>query len=95
MAVLGSAGRYSLSTSLEQSASMTAEPLSIWTVYQRPADYPSKFVARRWLASASLVATDDVLIDDTLIALRGRLPPGLVQMPRDPSDDPSIVETWL
>ena len=42
-----------------------------------------------------LVPTDDVLLDDTLDALRNRLPPGLVQMPRDPSDDPNIVESWL
>lgn len=74
---------------------MQAEPLSIWTVYDRPADYPTKFVARRWLATMQLVPTDDVLLDDTLDALRNRLPPGLVQMPRDPSDDPNIVESWL
>jgi hypothetical protein len=74
---------------------MSAEPLSIWTVYQRPADFPTKFVARRWLASEALVETDDVLLDDTLDALRNRLPPGLFQMPRAPSDDPSIIETWL
>lgn len=74
---------------------MPAEPLSIWTVYERRADYPTKFVARRWLATIQLVATDDVLLDDTLEALRNRLPPGLVQMPRDPSDDPTIVESWL
>lgn len=74
---------------------MSAEPLSIWTVYQRPADFPTKFVARRWLATGELVATDNVLLDDTLDALRNRLPPGLIQMPRDPSDDPTIVETWL
>ncbi len=47
------------------------------------------------MASEALVATDDLLQDDTLDALRSRLPPGLFQMPRAPSDDPTIIETWL
>ena len=66
--------------------------MNIWTVYYSPADYPGKFVARRWILD---MPTTDVLVDDTLPALRERLPPGLYRMNRNPQDDPVIIETWI
>lgn len=74
---------------------MTNNQLSIWAVYERPLDYPEKFVARRWVATPQPSATNDVLLADDLDSLRKLLPPGLEQMPRQQGDDPVIVESWI
>lgn len=74
---------------------MSSDPLSMWTVYGKPLDYPNHFVARRWLAGATVVATSDVLLAGDLASLRAKLPQGLHCLPAQPGDDPSIIETWF
>ena len=83
---------------------MTTTPkhaLSLWTVYERPRDYPDEFVARRFTVGPHLGGTcagptDDVLRAAHLAALRAQLlARGLVCIARHPEDDPCIVETWL
>lgn len=70
--------------------------LSIWTVYDKPADFPTMYVARRWeVVGPVLVATNEALFAYELERLRDQLPPGLIRLPRNPNDDPVIVETWL
>jgi hypothetical protein len=67
-------------------------PLSLWTIYDRPADYPDGFLARRFENDQP---SDDVLVG-TLEALRRYfLERGLVCVTADPEDDPVIVETWF
>ena len=66
--------------------------LSIWTVYDSPIDCPGRFVARKWLLDRP---TGEVLQDQTLDGLRGKLPKGLTHLDRAPQDDPKIVETWI
>jgi len=73
-----------------------SQTLSIWTVYERPQDYPDRCVARRWLATTPVPSpTDDVLLADDLAGLRQQMPAGLVRMPRHQDDDPVILETWM
>jgi hypothetical protein len=73
-----------------------AEALSMWTVYDHPSDYPDCFVARLSLISrAGIVTTRETITAATLEELRGKLPPGLYRLNRDPLDDPVIVEIWL
>lgn len=72
-----------------------ADSLSIWTVYDRPLDYPEKFVARRWLATPQPTPTDDILVGDDLMDVRKKLPAGLHCISRQAGDDSCIVETWL
>lgn len=68
-------------------------PLSLWTIYDHPLDYPEYFVAREFHLDK---ATTNVLIANSLEELReGFRRAGMVPIPRDPSDDPVIVETWL
>jgi hypothetical protein len=77
---------------------MTAEPLVMWTVYNRPKDYPDRCVARAWLVidAPEPVATGSVIIGATLAGVREQLArDGLVCLARRPEDDPAIVETWL
>jgi len=66
-----------------------------WVVYDRPADYPTGFIARRWEITRGYVHwTADSIKGDTLQAVRRKLPRGLVKLTRAPEDDPRIVEAW-
>lgn len=70
----------------------------MWTVYDRPLDYPDKVVARRWEVGpgGSVTATPDVLGAETLDDIRRFFEDrGLYCLTRQPGDDPAIVETWL
>jgi hypothetical protein len=72
--------------------------LAIWTIYDSPRDYPGLFVARLFLickGELEPVGTGKVFLAETLEGVRNQLPPGLYRMPRDPSDEPAIVESWL
>lgn len=67
--------------------------VSTWTIYERPRDYPTGFVARRFEGEAP---TGDALYADNLDALRDVLQGmGLVMLMRQPDDPVVIVETWL
>lgn len=69
--------------------------LPIWTIYERPADYPDLFVARLFIGGKP---SAKALFGRTLDEVRAVLThtyPGLFCIPRDPRDEPQIVETWL
>ncbi|MBR8291118.1 MULTISPECIES: hypothetical protein [Burkholderia] len=66
--------------------------LAIWVIYDSPIDLPGRFVARKWLLDRP---TSELLQGKTLTELRGKLPAGLTRLPRDPSDDAKIVESWI
>lgn len=71
---------------------MAHEPNSIWVVYDSPREYPSKFVARRWIGTEP---TNEVLVADNLFSVREMLPLGLIPFKRNECDNPAIVETWI
>ena len=76
--------------------STTDQGLEMWTVYDRPSDYPESFVARKTVVGASAVTmTREMFTADTLDELRALLPPGLYRIHRYEQDDPKIVEVWL
>ena len=70
------------------------------TIYQNPADYPGRFVARAWRTVGrrvfhyarplAVVAT----LDEARAAVEMRHP-GLFNGGREECDDPVILETWL
>lgn len=67
--------------------------LSLYTIYEKPLDYPDNFVVRRFEYDQP---TTDVFVFNTLEDARSPLRRhGLHCLPRDPNDDPMIVETWL
>ena len=73
-----------------------AELLGMWAVTRNPSDFPGKFVARKWLiGSGTMAVTADHHVADTLDDVRELLPPGLCMIPRNPNDDPVIVESWI
>lgn len=73
------------------------EGVTIWTIYDHPADYPDHFVARKTISNASGVHPCCVLIISTEVAdLRAEMAVlGLSKLDRHPDDDPKIMETWL
>lgn len=66
--------------------------VTLWTIYKHPKDYPDKFIARKFILDKP---TDDIRIGNTLEEVRDMLPPGLIRLDRDFTDDIVIVETWL
>lgn len=73
-------------------------PLTMWTVYDHPTDYPNNYVARRFEVDANGPRpTDSIIITPDLEALRAMLAfeLGLTCLTREPGDDPKIVEVWL
>ena len=68
----------------------------IWTIYERPSDFPDKFVLRSWEVEADSPApmTASVMAD-TIDEIRNLLPRGLVCLAGCTHHDPRIVETWL
>lgn len=72
---------------------MKTKGLVIWTVYDRPTDFPHNFVARKYIGET---ATSEVLISDDLHSLQQLLwEKKLIRLPRMDEDVPSIVEIWL
>lgn len=72
--------------------------LPIWTIYQRPKEFPDGYVARKWVveASSELKLTVEVIPARRLSDLRDALAGmGLTRLDRMPEDDPSIVEVWI
>ncbi len=72
--------------------------LSMWLVYDHLPDYPNNYVARRWIVGKGEgeKPTGDMMICPDLEAIRSLLHShGLVPLPRHPSDDPKIVESWI
>jgi hypothetical protein len=71
--------------------------LAIWTVYERPRDYPCGFIARRFEVSGlGPKPTRQVIKCLELEPIRDKLErAGLVCMARQEGDEPQIVESWV
>jgi hypothetical protein len=68
----------------------------VWTVYDRPTDYPNHFVLRCWhVIGGTPMPNPHCYLADTLEGIRMLVPPGLNRMERRPEDDEKIVENWL
>lgn len=68
----------------------------VWTVYENPSDFPGMFVARKFeVARGSALATAEHHVAKTLEAVREKIPGMAHRMPRQPADDPCIVECWI
>lgn len=77
---------------------MSQEQLLIYTITDHPSDHPDKFAVRRQIISKLGTQSDPdfLMLTDTLEAARDEMMAmGLVVLPRDPSDHPVIVESWI
>lgn len=71
--------------------------LNIWTIYDHPRDFPNSFVARRYVVSdGQSFVTNQIMVGPNLKQIREQMEVrGLHRLPRDPRDDPKIVESWI
>lgn len=71
--------------------------LTMWTVYEKPKDYPIGWIARMFeITRAGPKPTGSVIKCAELEPIRMKLArAGLMRLMRDESDEPQIVETWL
>ena len=68
-------------------------PFALWTVYDKPKDFPGLYVARKFTLAGP---TPTTMTSEDLDALRNALARmGLVPMARSPEDDPVIIESWI
>lgn len=70
--------------------------LGLWTVYDRPKDYPHGICARRHEVTAGRSKPTEHILIGELKQLQGYFrAAGLHRLPRDEKDDVKIVETWV
>lgn len=69
----------------------------IYTIFERPADFPDLFVVRRFYADAEGVTSDlePFCLTKRLEIARASLPLGLYNLGRQPGDDAAILESWI
>jgi hypothetical protein len=72
-------------------------PLCTYTIYDHPLDCPEKFVVRQFVVATGPDPVPGPIVaeTETLAEAREAIPRGLICFPRQPGDDPVIVETWL
>jgi hypothetical protein len=72
-------------------------PLETYTIYHDPTDYPGRYVVRRFVVAAGHPIPDltPIIVTTSRLEARNAIPRGLTCFPRDPTDEPAIVETWL
>ena len=61
-------------------------------IYEKPEDYPDKYVARVW---DGITATRLVALADTLEEIRKKIPAGMKPFLHGKFEDPCIVEVWI
>lgn len=69
--------------------------LQMWTVYERPRDFPNDYVVREWHVIKGRSQAAHALTAPTLEEARALVPPDCYRLPRQVGDDPNIVEVWL
>lgn len=75
-----------------------SDDLVMWTVYDRPKDFPNNFVARKWLIDheGHAISTGNLMVCHDLAMIHFQLTNmGLHRIERDRNDDACIVESWV
>jgi hypothetical protein len=85
-------GDHAMAAKLRQANTVKQGDLPIWTVYEKPADFPDQFVARMWVNDRP---TGHIVHANSLAEVRGLIPEVLFRMSRSVGDDPTIVESWV
>lgn len=72
------------------------QTLTIWTIYERPQDYPDGYVVRPWIIGRDGIPHPGAGIQaGDLATARAAIPDGLIRMERADDDEPQILETWI
>jgi len=79
-----------------QAAALKRGALAIWTVYDRPSDYPEGFIARLHEFADGESNPTGTTMTGTLEQMQAWFErAGLAKISRSPEDEPQIVEVWL
>lgn len=70
---------------------------TVYTIYEKPKDYPDHIVLRKWTVdhSTGKAYPGPVEVCDSLAEARSKIPRGFHNMRRMPGDDHTIVESWI
>ena len=73
------------------------DEVKLWVITHKTSDYGERYVLRMHLLTRSghVIDKNPVAIESTLEDIRKWVLPGMTCVPRDPADDPVIVETWV
>ena len=82
---------------MSQADAVKRGALAIWTIYDRPKDFPQGFIARRCEVhdSGAVTLTRDTItgkLEDIRMAFWKA---GLLKLSRQEGDEPQIVESWV
>ena len=67
--------------------------LKIWVVYNRPLDFPDKYVARLFINNKP---TQKIIVENDLEKIRNEMELNeLTKIPRHESDPLSVIESWF
>jgi len=71
--------------------------VKMFVITDHPSDYPSNFVVREHVIAAGvgIGVAPPYVVCNSLEDARAAIPRGLIRIPRAPSDDAVIVETWI
>jgi hypothetical protein len=70
--------------------------LAIWTVYDRPKDYPDGYIARLHEAGKGSVTATGKTVTGELEHIRKVFwRAGLLKLSRQEGDEPQVVESWV
>lgn len=73
-----------------------SDPLVMWVIYDKPADFPHYFVLRPCRIEADqILFSQNFFLARSLEEVRTFIPLGLFRLPRQDGDEPQIVETWF
>lgn len=81
---------------MTQASAAKRGALTIWTIYDRPKDFPDGFIARRFeVASGEPVATKDTVTGKLEDIRQAFWKAGLLKLSRQQGDEPQIIESWV
>ncbi|WP_196603445.1 hypothetical protein [Pectinatus haikarae] len=69
--------------------------INIVAVYEKPKDYPDKYVGRLLLVNSKIKLTEIFIAKDTLEEIRRQIPDFYTRLNRNKYDDPVIYETYI
>jgi hypothetical protein len=70
--------------------------LAIWTIYDRPKDFPHGFIARRHeVHEGAMTATKDTITGKLEDIRQAFWKAGLCKLSRQEGDDAKIIESWV
>ena len=76
---------------------MTSRPMTVWTIYREPDDYPGQWVLRghEVFPGRCVTAHSVCFVTRTLDEARAKVPPGTRRLRRAQEDHPVIHECWV